>query len=189
MPEAGVEVRGARVERAEIAVLLDQPLGVVAGGEVAHGVAELVDGLEDAAMDDLLLQGPEQSLDDAVRLGFSDEGVAWRDAPEPGLLLEVVGHEVAAMVVAEREAAGGARGKMAELLADGHAQRLDRLEARAAFRDVPAEHLGIPVLRDAEQPDLAILDGGDLGGVDGPHDVRRGGDDLAVVAVLAPAAG
>src|SRR5215212_64842 len=27
------------------------------------------------------------------RLRFSDEGVAWGDAPEPGLLLEVVGHE------------------------------------------------------------------------------------------------
>jgi transposase-like protein len=44
--EAGVEASGARVERAEVAVLLDQPLGVVAGGEVADCVADLVDGLE-----------------------------------------------------------------------------------------------------------------------------------------------
>ncbi|MCZ8150285.1 MAG: hypothetical protein O9325_20810, partial [Roseomonas sp.] len=54
-PEGGVEVRGASVERAEVAVLLDQPLGVVAGGEVADGVADLIDGLEDAAVDGLLL--------------------------------------------------------------------------------------------------------------------------------------
>ena len=58
-PEVLVKARGARVVRAEISVLLDQPLGVVADDEVADGVAELVDGLEDSAMDDLLLQGPE----------------------------------------------------------------------------------------------------------------------------------
>ena len=34
----------ARIERAEVASLPDQPLGVVAVGEVADGVAELVDG-------------------------------------------------------------------------------------------------------------------------------------------------
>ena len=40
-PEGRVEARGASVERAEVAVLLDQPLGVVAGGEVADGIADL----------------------------------------------------------------------------------------------------------------------------------------------------
>src|SRR4051794_15328054 len=110
--EGRVEVCGTRVEWAKVAVLFDQPLGVVAGGEVADGVADLVDGLEDAAVDGLLLQRAEEPLDDAVRLGFTDEGVARRDAPEPGLLLEVLGHEVAAVVVAEREAAGGAGGEL-----------------------------------------------------------------------------
>src|SRR4051812_21259096 len=37
-------------------VLFDEPLGVVAGDEVANGVADLVDGLVDSAMHDLLLQ-------------------------------------------------------------------------------------------------------------------------------------
>jgi hypothetical protein len=45
------------------------------------------------------------------------------------------------------------------------------------------------MLRDAEDPDLAVLDGGELGGVDRPDDVRRGGDDLALMAALVPAAG
>ena len=45
-----VDLRDAGVERTAETVLLDQPLGVVAGGEVAHGVADLVDGLEDAAI-------------------------------------------------------------------------------------------------------------------------------------------
>ncbi|QXM24125.1 hypothetical protein KO353_12705 [Elioraea tepida] len=40
---------------AEVAVFLDQPLGVVAGDEGSDGVAEVFEGLEDAAVDDLLL--------------------------------------------------------------------------------------------------------------------------------------
>jgi hypothetical protein len=59
-------MRRAGVERAEVAVLLDQPLGIGDGGEFADGIADLVDGLEEAAIDDLLLEGPEQPLDDAV---------------------------------------------------------------------------------------------------------------------------
>jgi hypothetical protein len=59
-------MRRAGVERAEVAVLLDQPLGIGDGGEFVDGIADLVDGLEEAAMDDLLLEGPEQPLDDAV---------------------------------------------------------------------------------------------------------------------------
>jgi hypothetical protein len=43
----------------------------------------------------------------------------------------VLGHEVAAVVVTEREAAGGAGAETAELLADGYCKRLRRLEAGA----------------------------------------------------------
>src|SRR5215211_8725977 len=122
-----------------MAVLLDQPFGVVACDEGADGVADLVDGLEDAAVDGLLFQRAEEALDDAVRFRLADEGVARRQAPEPGLSLEAVGHEVAAVVVAECEAAGGTGGEAAELLADRHAEGLDRLEAGAALGHVPAE--------------------------------------------------
>ena len=54
---------------------------------------------------------------------------------------------------------------------------------------MPAEQLGIPVLGDAEQPDLAVLDGGDLGGVSGPRHVRRLGDDVPVMRGLGLRAG
>jgi len=67
-PEGRVEASGASVERAEAAVLLDQSLGIIEGGEVADGVADLVDGLEDAAVDGLLLQRAEEPLDDAIGL-------------------------------------------------------------------------------------------------------------------------
>jgi hypothetical protein len=67
------------------------------------------------------------------------------------------------------------------------ARSVERAEVAGWRRD--DERLGVPMLRDAEDPDLAVLDGGDLGGVDRPHDVRRGGDDLPFMAVLIPAPG
>ena len=162
-PDVRVEPDGAGVERAEVTVLLDQPLGVVAGGEGAGGVADLVDGLEDVSVDGLLLQRPEEPLDHAVRFWLSDEGIARGHAPEPDLLLEVIGHEVAAVVMSQREATGGVGAEVAELLADGHAKRLGGLEAGAGLRHMPAEQFGVPMLGDGEQPDLAVLDGGDQG--------------------------
>src|SRR3954454_9181761 len=134
VPEALLLPGGAHVSWAATAVLLEQPLGVVAGDEGADGVAHVLDGLEDAAVDRLLLQGPEQSLDHAIRLGLADEGVARRHAPEPDLLLEGIRHEGAAVVVAQRQAAGGAGAEVAEPLAHGHADRLDGLVAGAALR-------------------------------------------------------
>src|SRR5258708_4910337 len=92
---------GSGVAGAGVAVLLDQPFGVVAGDESADRVAHIIDGLVDAAMHDLFLEGTEEALDDAVRLRLADEGGAGRDAPEADLLLEVLGHEVAAVVVAQ----------------------------------------------------------------------------------------
>ena len=38
-------------------------------------------------MDGLLFQRSEEPLDDTIRFGFADEGVARQDAPEPDLLL------------------------------------------------------------------------------------------------------
>jgi hypothetical protein len=96
----------------------------------------------------------------------------------------VVDHEVPAVVVAQRGAAGDIATEVTELLSDGHAQRLGRLEAGAGLRHVPPEELGIPVFRDAEDPDLAVLDGSDLGGINRLHHVRRGGDDLALMRVI-----
>ena len=61
------------------------------GDETAHGGADLLDGLEDPAMDDLFLEGPEEPLGDPVGLRFADEGVARGHAPEPDLFLEMLG--------------------------------------------------------------------------------------------------
>ena len=79
------------------------------------------------------------------------------------LFLESVRHEVAAVIMPQRQAAGGAGVDAVELVSHRHADGLKSFEAGPALGDMPTEQLGVPVLGDAEQPDLAVLDGGDLG--------------------------
>jgi len=57
--------------------------------------------------------------------------------------VEVPGHEVTAVVVAQCQAASGAGVEMAELVADHHADGLSSLQAGFAFGDVPAEQFGM----------------------------------------------
>src|SRR5918993_2742912 len=151
-PEGLLVPGGACGVGAAVAVLLDEPFGVVAGDEGTDGVTDLVDGPEDAAVHDLLLQRAEEALDHAVGLGLPDEGVARRHAPEGDLLPELLRHEVAAVVVTEREATGGARAEMAELLAHGHAEGLDRLVAGAGLGPAAPTARGGPRGRHARKP-------------------------------------
>jgi hypothetical protein len=101
-------------------------------------------------------------------------------------MLEVVGHEGAAVIVAHGDAAGGAGAESTEGPLDRHAGGLDGGEAVAPLGDVPAERLGAPVLDHGEQPHPAVLDGRDLGRVGAPHDVRRIRGDAAVVRLGRP---
>src|SRR3954447_24394884 len=120
-------------------VLFDEPLGIVAGDEVADGVADLVDGLVDSAMHDLLFEGAEEALDDTVRLGLADERIAGGHAPEADLVVEVLGEERAAVIMTQRHAASGAGVDVAEDYPDRHTDGLDRSIAIAALGDMPAE--------------------------------------------------
>jgi hypothetical protein len=54
-------VLAAEGRGAEVACLLGQPLGVVSGDAGAERLSDVRDGLVDAAMDDLLLQGPQEA--------------------------------------------------------------------------------------------------------------------------------
>src|SRR6187431_3717656 len=59
-PHDGLVPRCPGIVRTAQAVLFDEPPGVVTGDEVADGVTDLVDGLVDSAMHDLLLQRAEE---------------------------------------------------------------------------------------------------------------------------------
>src|SRR4029079_7027024 len=96
------------VSRAGWPGLFNQPFCVVSGDESADGIANIIDGLVDAPVHDLFLEGTEEAFDDPVRLRFADERVARRETPKANCFLEVLGHEMAAVIVAERQAAGDA---------------------------------------------------------------------------------
>ena len=83
--------------------------------------------------------------------------------PQEDLFLESVRHEVAAVIMPQRQAVGGAGVDAVELVSHRQADGLKSFEGGPALGDMPTEQLGVPVLDDAEQPDLAVLDGGDLG--------------------------
>jgi hypothetical protein len=93
--------------RASVAVLFQQPVLIVAIEVGPDGGADLFDVLVDASKDDLLLQRTDESLGDAVGLGLANEGEAGRHAEELQLVLEVLGHEGTAVVVAQRHPSRG----------------------------------------------------------------------------------
>ena len=100
--------------RCPVAVPLDQPVFVVGLPEVEQGEAELLDGLEGPHPEEVLLERPDEPLGAAVALGRADEGRRALGAEEGDLLLEGVGHVLAAVVVADGETAGGVLGEPAE---------------------------------------------------------------------------
>ena len=60
------------------------------------------------------------------------------------MFLESVRHEVAAVIMAQRQAAGGAGVDAAELISHRHADGLKSFEAGPALGDMPTEQLGVP---------------------------------------------
>src|SRR6266545_7674658 len=166
-----------------VAVLFQQPVLVVAIEVRPDGGADLLDVLEDATENDLLLQRSDEALGDAVGFGLADEGEAGRHAEKGQVVLEVLGHEGAAVVVTQRHPPRGIRADGSKDLADGQRQRLGGSVTVAVLGDMPAETLGVPVLGDDEQRDVAVLDRRNNGAVGAPHDVRRIGGDAAVVVI------
>src|SRR6266545_1602098 len=153
-----------------VAVLFQQPPLVVALEVRPDGGADLLDVLVDAPEDDLFLQGSDEALGDAVGFRLADEGEAGRHTEKRELVLEVLGHERAAVVMAEEDAAGGIRADGSKDLADGQRQRL-------------GGSVAVAVLGDDEQRDVAVLDRRHNSAVGAPHDVRRIGRDGAGVVI------
>src|SRR5512132_3445274 len=168
---------------ASVAVLFQEPVLVVAIEVRPDGGADLLDVLEDTSENDLLLQRADEALGDAVGFRLTDESEAGRHAEEPQLVLEVLGHEGAAVVVTQQHLARGIRADGSEHLADGQRQRLSGGITVSMFGNVPAEALGDPVLGDDEQRDVAVLDRRNNGAVGAQHDVRGTGGDRAAVVV------
>jgi hypothetical protein len=88
----------------------------------------------------------DEALDAAVAPGLAHEGGRALDAEEGQLKLVVVGDELAAVVVAQLQAARDALGEGAEAGAHALAERLERLEPRRPAGGVDADTLGRAVI-------------------------------------------
>jgi len=75
-------------------VSLAEPCGIEAFGEFGEALAQVLGGGEMGDPQQLLLEGSDGALGDAVALGLADEGRRAGDAEEGDFALEVVCHVV-----------------------------------------------------------------------------------------------
>ena len=173
---------------AQVAVLFDDPLGIVEFDEVADGVPQLRDVAVDATMDDLFLQRAIEPLGDAVGLGLGDEGVGRLDAPELDLVGEVVRQILGAVIHPQGQPPSRAGRGRAIQPGKPHGDRLQGGEAVAALADMPADTLGVPMLDGGEDPAPAVVHREHPNAIGAPHEVRGMSDDLTVMGIAATAA-
>src|SRR4051795_10686515 len=171
---------GADLSGRLVAVPLDDPALVVGPLERDERQAELLDGLEAAHPQQVLLQRPDEALGAAVPFRLAHERRRALDAEEADLGPEVVAQVLAAVVVAEREAGGDVLGERAEALAHRLLHRLESLEAVRVEGSVDADALGRAVVDRHEHGRLALA-GHHRGQVGPPHQVDPLGRDRAVV--------
>ena len=117
-----------------------------------------------------------------------DEGRRGRGAEPGDVLLEVPGHVLAAVVVADAQARGGVLLDPAEALGHALPDRLQRLMARAMQSRVDADAFRRAMIDGDEDGDLAVLDGEGCGHVGSPHPVDGLRDDRPVVVARAAGA-
>src|SRR6201982_2295513 len=92
---------GSHLDWSTIAVPSDEPSFVVASGELDECGSQLFAGVAGSPPQQVLLQGSDEALCDAIALGFSHEG--WRsfDPQAFDFILEIAGHVVGAMIVTQ----------------------------------------------------------------------------------------
>src|SRR5918912_89047 len=106
-------------------VPLDQPGGVVGLAELEQRHAQVLDGVEGPYPQQVLLEGADEALGAAVPLRRADEGGRALDPEEAQLALEMAGHVLRAVVVADGEACSDALGENAEVMPHALADRLE----------------------------------------------------------------
>jgi len=102
---------------------LDQPVVVVERDSRTDRTTYVLGVHAGAHPQELLLQGPEETLDAAVPLGGAHEGRARLDAEEGDLGLTVVADELAAVIVPQEQVQGDAWREAPELLPRGRSPR------------------------------------------------------------------
>src|SRR3954449_9403841 len=120
----------------------DEPGRVVDLPKDEQRLTELLDGVEGAHPEQVLLERADEALGAAVALGSPHEGRRTLDAEEGKLLLEGVGHVLRSVIVPHGETAPALFGESAEAAPHALPDRLERLEAGGPACGVDAHALG-----------------------------------------------
>src|SRR4051794_19894607 len=120
----------------------DEPGCVVDLPKDEQRLTEVLDGVEGAYPEQVLLQGSDEALRTAISLRSPHEGGRTRDAQEGEFLLEGVGHVLAPVIVPNGETARDLFGESAEAAPHALADRLECLKAGGPARGMDAHALG-----------------------------------------------
>src|SRR3954462_1555674 len=120
----------------------DEPGRVVDLPKDEQRLTELLDGVEGAHPEQVLLERANEALCTAIPLGSPHKGRRACDAQEAELLLEGVGHVLAPVIVPHGQTAPDPLSKAAKAAPHALADRLERLKAGGPARGMDADALG-----------------------------------------------
>src|SRR3954463_13384326 len=120
----------------------DEPSRVVDLPKDEQRLTELLDGVEGAHPQEVLLECADEALGTAIPLGSPHKGRRACDAQEAEFLLEGAGHVLAPVIVPDGETARDLFGESAEAAPHALADRLERLEAGGPACSMDAHALG-----------------------------------------------
>ena len=163
---------------------LDQPVLVVESTEVLESLHQFRDRLEVPGPEQLLLERFEEAFDTALAFGLANERRRRFHAQETDLILEVVAHELRAVIVPESKSSGGVSLEASEVFMDALPEWLHGLEARRSLDGMNAHTLGRAMVDGGEHGDLAVVERHGCRGVDAPHLIRAIGGDGRGVGLL-----
>lgn len=172
---------GPDLGRCLVAMSFDDPGLIVGLLEFEQGATQVFDGLEGADPQQVFLERADEAFGTAVALRGAHEGRRALDAEEGDLGLEVVGHVLAAVVMAQGEPRGDTGGEGPEPFPHALADRLQGLEAGRPFRRVDADAFRRAVIHGDEHADLAVGQGDGGRQVGAPHLVDPFAGDRSVV--------
>ena len=132
---------GTDLARCLVAGLLHEPAFVVEFDGPVQFPAQLLQALKDPAMQDLLLEGPDEPLRHAVALRLAHEGSGALDPKERDFALEFLRDVVRAVVVPENELVRDTRAEAAHVSGNDHADRLQSLSGGCGEIGVVADEL------------------------------------------------
>jgi len=150
----------------------NDPFPVVRVLEFQEGKMKPLYRVEPPNPKQVILQGPNEPLSDAVALGFSDERWRTLDAQKGNLLLKHAGNALTTVAMPQSQAFSHCGAKDTKAMAHALANRLQGFETRPALGGVDADTLQRTVILRQEDRCVAFRRSHRRGRVRAPHSMH-----------------